>query len=199
MKYIIKTPQKYKKKKQELLDYFKKYSPIDLLNSFTCRKYKGSLIIQHKSLGKSAVFGRKNIYVDFENNINFLFLSICHELSHLLLRQKPAWYENKKIKKILDKHKDKVYTFTFQSKKYTQTFSYSIEQTLAILLHAACEQKAKIRKMDWNLWEKVFKVMGVNKFGKILFPEFKKYLKNIKKYKKIDDWILEMLEKYFNS
>ncbi len=191
MKYQIKVPKTYQTKKEKLLIYFQKFSPLDLLHRFTGRRYRETVIMKHKPLGKAADFTNKTILVDFRNEIDYIFLCVCHELAHLLLRQKPAWHEHPKIKKILKEKKD------FKSKKYRYSFQYALEQTLATLLQAACEKEAKIRPMQWSKWQKTFNALEITDFAKILFPQFKLYLQNLEKYKSIDNWLVEVLPKYY--
>jgi len=54
-------------------------------------------------------------------------------------------------------------------------FKDAIEQTLAILLQAACENEAGIRKLKWSEWEMTFDYMGMKKFGKRFWRDWLKY------------------------
>lgn len=185
----IKSPQKFIGKQKELLDFVRKHNPILILERLTGRKLKKNVIFQHKALKMEARFKDNTIYADFNNKVKYLWLCICHELAHILL-ENPAWHENKDINKILKKHKKRI-------SKYRYTFKDAIEQTLAILLQAACEDGVSIRKLKWSEWEMTFDYMGVKEFGKKFWRDWLKHLRNISRYKNIDEWILEELEKYF--
>jgi len=187
----IKSPQKFIGRQKKLLDFVRKHNPILILERLTGRKLKKNIVFQHKPLKMEARFKDNIIYADFNNSVKYLWLCICHELAHIILRN-PPWHENKDINKILKKHKKRI-------SKYKYTFKDTIEQTLAILLQAACEDKAGIRKLRWAEWEMTFDYMGVKEFGKKLWPDWLKYLKTILKYKNIDEWILEEFKKHYTK
>lgn len=181
------TPRKFSHKKEELLDFIKRYKPVLLLEKFTGRKLKKKIIVRHKSIKKEARFKNNIIYADFNNKASYIWLCICHELAHIIL-ENPAWHENKDINKIIKKHKERI-------SKYRYIFKDAIEQVLAILLQAACENKAGIRKLKWPEWELTFDCMGVKELGKLFWKDWLQYLNNISKYKNIDEWIVKILEK----
>ncbi len=185
----IKIPKKFNKKQKDLLNFIKKHNPILILERFTGRRLRTNIVLQHKSLKMEARFKGNTIYADFNNKVFYIWMCICHELAHIILED-PAWYKSKEINKIIEQHKEKI-------SKHKYTFKDAIEQILAILLQAACENEAGIRKLKWPEWEMAFDYMGVKEFGKKLWPDWLKYLKNISKYKNIDEWILEVLKKYF--
>ncbi|MFC1700601.1 hypothetical protein ACFLZ0_00420 [Patescibacteria group bacterium] len=191
----IKIPEKFNKKEKDLLSFIKKYNPVLILKKITGRNFKKiNIIVKHKSLGMAADFRNNTVYVDFNNSIQYIWLSLSHELAHILLRN-PAWDKNKDIQKIIKANKG--FSFKYQGISYKYTFSYAIEQTMAILLQAACEDKAGLRKLDWSVWESTFQCMGVKDIGKKLWKSWLKYLDNLLKYKKIDNWILETLKKNY--
>lgn len=187
-KLVIKNPQKFNYKKAELLDFIKKYNPFFLLEKNTNRKFKiNKFILQHKDLKKEARFENNIVYVDFNNNVDYIWLCLCHELAHIILRT-PLWYEPKQIQKILSTKRG-VYS------KYKYSFCYATEQTMAILLQATCENVAGIRKLQWECWENTFECMGVGKFGREMWKSWQKYVYS--KRKNIDKWILRMLNVKF--
>lgn len=169
MKYKIIIPEQYFNKKQELLNYFNKFNPLEMLSKYSGKVFKGDLVIRHKALGSGADFKNNEVYLDFRKNIEYLFLAVCHESAHILLRQKPAWYEDKNIKKIILKNK------SYKSKKYNYDFQYAVEQTLAAFLQVACENEAGLRDLSYKNWEQTFNSLDIKEFAKKLFPEFKKY------------------------
>ena len=188
----IKTSKKFSKKQNGLLNFIKRHNPILILEKLTNRKLKRTIIIRHKFLKKEAKFKDNVIYIDFNNEVKYLWLCICHELAHIILETPPPWYKNKKINKIIKTQKDNI-------SKYRYTFLQAIEQGLAILLQAACENKASIRKLNWQTWKTTFNYMGVKNFGEKLWEDWLKYLNNRSRYKNIDQWILEELEKYWGN
>jgi hypothetical protein len=136
-----------------------------------------------------ARFKNNIIYADFNNKAFYVWICICHELTHIIL-ENPSWYKNKEIAKIIEKQKYKIPNYTF---------TQAIEQVLAILLQAACENTVGIRKLRWSEWGLTFKSMGVKELGKIFWKGWLKYLNNISKYKNIDEWILKELRGNFVS
>lgn len=186
-KIQIKVPQRFKNKKQDLAAFIKQQNPVLLLEKFTGRKLKKNVIVRHKSLKLAADFRDNAIYVDFDNNVKHIWLCVCHELAHIFL-ENPAWHKNKKIKEIAEKHKTVI-------SKWKYTFIQAIEQTLAILLQAVCENEADLRQLKWKEWENTFDSMAVKDFGEKLWKDWLKYLNNLSDYKNIDEWILEELRK----
>lgn len=184
----IHVPKQYLEKKDELNRMIKKYHPILFLQEFTGRKWNKELIIKHKDLGLGAAWNKENeILVNFNQDISYLWLSICHELAHLVLRS-PVWHNHQQIKKIIDKHNK------YQSDKYHYNFCYAVEQTLAFFLQAACKDKANLRRLKWEEWQGNFKANDVLEFAQRLWKNWLKYLKNLSEYKNIDEWILEELK-----
>ena len=186
----IEAPKKFHNKILHLSLFIKENNPIAILEKFSGRRIKQKVAVKHKILGQEARFRKNIIFVDFNNNIKYLWLSICHELAHIIL-ENPPWYERKDIADFVKKYKG------FRSKKYKYKFHQAIEQTLTILLQAACEQKVGIRKLVWKEWELTFDYMEVKDYGKKLWKDWLLYLKNTSRYRNIDEWILKMLEKYF--
>ena len=159
---IIKSPKKFDKKRNKLLMLIIKYDPFLILEKTTHRRFKISkFILEHKNLKKEARFKDNIIYVDFNNSADYIWLCLSHELAHIILRN-PLWDKKRHIKEIIN-NKKSLYS------KYQYSFSYAIEQTIAILLQAACENKANIRKLNWKKWKDTFKCMGVENFGKKLW------------------------------
>ena len=187
MKLIYKVPKRYLAKAREMDEYFSKYSPILLVKNFTGRTLNKRVIIYHKPLNYSADFFGNKIYVDFRMDISYIFLCVCHELSHIILRQKPSWYSSIKWEKIFEKNKN------FKSEKYSYSYRYALEQTMATLIQAACEQKAGLRPLAWSKWQKTFEALEITNF-KYLFQKFKgTLLKDNKRYDRIEQWLINSL------
>jgi len=188
--FVFKTPKRFQTKVNHLQKLISKKNPICLISNFTGRKLRFDIIIKHANLDKEAKWGNKNeIFIDFKNRPRYLWLSICHELAHIILRN-PPWYKDSKIKIIIKKHKD------YRTPNYKYDFTYAIEQTLAILIQATCEEELEIRSLKWNDWRSTFEHMDVLDFGKKFWKGWLRYLKNKSKYKNIDKWLLEELIKF---
>ena len=183
----IRAPKIFSEKQKTLLNFINKYNPILMVEGFTGRKLKKNIIFRHKPLKMEARFRGHAIYADFNNNVKYLWTCICHELAHILLRN-PPWYKNKQIKEIIRKDKE-------IGSGDGQTFKDAIEQALAILLQAACESRANIRKLKWSEWETTFDYMRVEELGRKFWRSWLKYLKNNSRYKNIDQWILYEVKK----
>ncbi|MFH0907083.1 MAG: hypothetical protein V1829_02420 [bacterium] len=186
----IEGPQKFTDKQKKLLDFINNHNPILILKGLSGRKLKKNIIFQHKSLKMEARFKDNIIYADFNNQVKYLWLCLCHELAHIIL-ENPPWHKDRNISKIIKKQKGNI-------SKYRYTFIQAIEQTIAILLQAACENEVGIRKLNWSEWEMTFDFMGVKNFGQKLWEDWLSYLNNVPGYKNIDRWILEELEKYWD-
>jgi hypothetical protein len=186
-KIQIKVPQRFKNKEQELIKFIKQHNPVLLLEKFTGRKLKRNVIVRHKPLKLAADFRDDTIYVDFNNNVKYIWLCVCHELAHIIL-ENPAWHKDKKIKEIIKNQKAVI-------SKWKYTFIQAIEQTLAILLQAACENKAGLRRLEWKEWESTFDCMAIKDFGEKLWKDWLIHLENLSDYKNIDEWILKELKK----
>lgn len=185
----IKCPQKFISRQKEISDFINKHNPILILERLTGRKLKKNIIFQHKALKMEARFKGNIIYADFNNKVKYLWLCLCHEIAHIIL-EKPAWYKNKYINKIVQKQKSGI-------SKYKYTFIQAIEQTIVILLQAACENEVSIRKLKWPEWELTFDYMGVKDFGQRVWKDWLNHLDNISKYKNIDQWIIEELKRHW--
>lgn len=192
MKVVITTSPKYRDKKESLVAFFQENPPLDLLYKFSGRRCKSIVNIQHKPLKLAADFRDRTVLIDFRNPVEYIYLGVCHEMAHILLRQKPAWYKNKAVNRILQRYKN------FRSKRYQYSFQYAVEQTIATFLQAACESEAGLRPLQWSKWLKTFQALDIIDIAKVLFPEFKRYLKNLDKWSTIDAWILSILTKHFN-
>jgi len=186
-KIQIKVPQRFKNKEQEFIDFIKQNNSVLLLEKFTGRKLKKNVIVRHKPLKLAADFRDDTIYVDFNNNVKYIWLCVCHELAHIIL-ENPAWHKDKKIKEIIKNQKTVI-------SKWKYTFIQAVEQTLAILLQAACENKAGLRRLEWKEWESTFEYMAVKDFGEKLWKDWLIHLENLSDYKNIDEWILKELKK----
>jgi len=183
----IEVPKIFSGKKEKLEGFTRKYNPILILEKLTGRKLKKDITFQHRPLKKEARFKDYKIFADFNNEVKYLWICICHELAHILL-ENPLWYKNKQIEKIIKESEKKI------SKYKKCAFEDAIEQTLAILLQAACEDKANIRKLRWSERETTFDYMKVKKFGEKLWRDWLEYLKDRPKYKNIEQWILKEIK-----
>lgn len=181
--YKFKTiPQKYSQRAEELEKLINQYNPAKILiNKFFFQRLKfyPSIFVMHKPIKKVAKFDKNKIYLDFRNSPKYLWLCICHETAHILLRL--YGWEKSKIYKIL-------------KEDYQKDMIYSIDQSCAILLQAYCENLLKIRPLYWKDWQSTFSYMEVDKTGRIFWPEFLKYIKKRKKLF-IFKWLEEMEEK----
>ena len=113
-----------------------------------------NIYIRHKPIKQNARFYKDTIYLNFANDMNYLWAGICHESAHILLRQ-AGWIKTK-IYKELKKIK----------------IEYEVDQACAILIQAYYENMAGIRKLNWGEWELTFTGMQVEKIGRVLFDRF---------------------------
>ncbi len=191
MKYIIKVPEKYETRKKEVLEFFGKNPPEKILEKFTGRVFQGDIVIEHKELGYGADFQNDEVQTDFEREAFYIFLCTVHELAHILLKQDTPWFEYGDAGKIISEYKN------YQYEQYKYDFQYAIEQTIVFMIQSACENEAGLRPVKYDRWQETFESNGVKALSLVIWPEFLNYLENIKKYKMIDEWILEVLKKYF--
>lgn len=177
-------------KRAEISSFFQKFNPIEMIEKITGRQFTiDKIIVMHKDILPAAGFKEPDIIeVDFNGSIQYIFTSVCHELTHLILRSEPPWYESEEIKQILNKNKD------FRSKKFNYSFSYYIEQTIACLVQAACESRAGFRKLDYSVWKDTFSACSIEDSAKKMWDGWLDYLRNKEKYDKIDEWILVELK-----
>lgn len=183
---------------ESLNNLLTKFDPKLLLEKFTGRKINlTEFKIIDQKLGKSASWlDGKGAGVDFDQGSEYVWLCVCHEMAHLILWESPRWDENPKIREILVKNQN-YRSQDFYFLKYGYDFRYAIEQTMAFLLQAACEEKAGLRLLKWEDWESTFKENGVLEFTKLFWKPWLKYFKGLNKYSKFDKFILEVLGEYF--
>ncbi len=191
MSYLIVVPRNFQERKEEFKEFVAENDPEKLLERFSGRKLSSEVVIKHKPLEQAADFSGNTIFMDFRNDEKYAFLSVCHEMAHILLRQQPTWHSGKDIRDVLGKYPKK------KVGPYKYSFKYAVEQTLATLLQAACENEAGLRKLEWKYWQDTFTALGIKPQGQVLFPEFKVYLRNREKYLTIDSWLPETLARYY--
>ena len=155
-------PERYN---NNFVELEKKISKYDLAFTLIPRffqeiKKPTNIYVQHKPIKKNAQFYKNTIYLNFANDMNYLWAGICHESAHILLRQ--AGWTKTKIYKEFKKIK----------------IEYDVDQSCAILVQAYYENIAGIRKLNWKEWELTFTGMQVGKIGKVLFDRFRKSVNN---------------------
>ena len=174
------------------------HDPAVLLRKFTGRKiHLKKFKIVNQELGKSASWLEGDgVGVDFSQGSNHIWLSVCHEMAHIFLWGPPKWSENKKIKRLLRQNEDYSPNDRYYH-KYGYDFNYAIEQTLAFLLQAACEDRVGLlRSLEWENWEHTFKLNGVLELARFFWKSWLEYLKELKQSSKIDDFILDVLKSF---
>ncbi|MBU2592519.1 MAG: hypothetical protein ABH867_04410 [Patescibacteria group bacterium] len=175
-----------------------KHDPAFLLKKFTGRSiYLKEFKIVNQKLGKSASWLKGDgTGVDFSQGLDYVWLSVCHEMAHIFLWSPPKWSENKKIKRLLKRNKN-YNPNDYYYHQYGYHFDYAVEQTLAFLLQAACENRIGfLRSLDWENWEHTFKLNGVLELAMFFWEPWVKYLKELKPSSKIDNFILSTLESF---
>lgn len=110
--------------------------------------------IEHKALKQDARFYKDTIYLNFANDICYLWAGIGHESSHILIR-KAGWEQSEAYKELKRKK-----------------LNYDVDQSCAILVQAYYENLAGIRRLEWSEWHLTFSCMQVEKIGKLLFEKF---------------------------
>ncbi len=161
-----KIPTRCQKNYKELEEYMSQYDIArDLISRFFPEIGKDvNIEVWHKALKQDARFYKDTIYLNFANNISYLWAGLCHESAHILLRQ--AGWEKTNTYKELKKKK----------------IHYEVDQSCAILIQAYYENLAGIRKLKWNDWQQTFAGMGVEKIGKPLFEKFVQDLDSKKRF-----------------
>jgi len=187
MEYKIITPKKFNKKEKKLFIYISKYSPVKIFGGITGEKWTEQIIINHRNLGEAAQFKNHNIYLDFNQPIDYIWICICHELAHMILREKIKWNKSKEARKAFRVLAD------FHTPKMKNNFRYAFEQTMAIFLQAACEERIRRRPLEWSEWQKTFEAMDVEKLGKIIWESFCEFLSDKNRGKKYRIWLKKTL------
>lgn len=165
--------------------FLDKHDPRAILESLSSLGWKGPIKIFHKNLEWAAEFQEPNkIYVDFQKPVKYLALSVAHELTHLLLR-KDKWSEQPAIKKLIKQN------LGHSSPKLHDTFEYSIEQVLAILLQLVYEEKAGISRFSKKRARELMESMDVWEIGEKLLRAWPSYFKS--RYKNIVGWVGHIL------
>ena len=183
--WVLKIPFKYQKKASSLKRFLDICNPIAILGDLTGLKWRGPIKISHKNLKWSAEFQEPNkIYVDFRKPVEYLALSIAHESAHLLLR-KNNWSSRRDIKKLINQNRD------YLSPWLENSFEYSIEQSLAVLLQLTYEEKTGISRFSKKRARELMKSMDVWKVGEKLLGVWPSYSKS--RYKNIVGWVARVL------
>lgn len=151
-----KIPKRYEKNLEELKSYMVRYNiDQDLVSRFFPEITETvSIEVRHKALKQDARFYKDTIYLNFTNDIYYLWAGVCHETAHILLRK--AGWEQSEVYRELKKKK----------------LHYDVDQSCAILVQAYYESQASIRKLEWSEWQQTFVGMQVERIGKVLFDRF---------------------------
>jgi len=169
MKYKIKVATQYQGTAKSLEKYLQKYPPAEILEEITGCQWDKDIEIEHKNLGEAANFSGYKFFFSFRQPVDYMWICVCHELAHLILREKIQWKKNNRTSEFLKLVK------SYRTPVMKNNFAYAYEQTMAILLQAGCEKKIERRPLHWSAWEKTFLAMDVAELGKRLWPQFKKF------------------------
>ena len=179
----------------ELLSMLEKYDPEKILKEITKKhldinSYK---IVHNESLGDKAEWiENKGVKVNFNKGAKYVWLCVAHEMAHQFLQEKPTWQNLDEAADIIKRNN------SYKSEKYNYTFQYAVEQAMACLLQAACEDKGPdTRPIQWERWKDTFEAMVVKDFAEKFWEPFIGYLKDNSNYQNIDYFILETLQKNY--
>jgi len=165
-------------------------NPIIYINKLLNLKGLSKVIIIHKTLKEAAEFRTPNkIFIDFQNNLNYLALSLAHEYTHLIMRFN-QWNGEINIKKLLRRYEN------FKGKKDREKLEYSIEQAIAILAQTSYENYAKISKLNYKRIQQLMKYMDAYAIGKIYLKKWRNYLKSNFDKKNIFNFIQKGLKTF---
>jgi hypothetical protein len=176
----------------ELLERLEKNNPEKILREITKKhlSFSSYKIVNDESQGDGAGWiDNEGMLANFNKGAGYVWLSIAHEMAHQFLQEKPKWDELDGAKEIL------VANNSYKSKEYNYTFNYAVEQTMACLLQAACEDRVpELRPLVWERWEDTFEDMSVKELAQKFWQPFLGYLKDNSKYPNIGFFILEVLK-----
>lgn len=179
---------------KELLSFLESYDPEKMLRQLTKRNLDSSSykIVNDESLAGGADWiGKEGTKANFNNGVKYVWLSVAHEMAHQFLQTEPAWQKLDGVAEILERNG------SYTSKEYNYTFQYAVEQTMACLLQAACEDVAGLRPLQKNRWDDTFEALVVEDFAEKFWQPFLDYVKDNSKYLNIDHFILEVLKKNY--
>ena len=181
--------------KTELLALLGKYDPEKMLKKLTKRHldFDAYKIVHNESLGDGAGWiENEGAEVNFNKGIKYVWLCVAHEMSHQFLQAEPAWQKLDGMEEVIERNS------YYKFKKYNYSFQSAVEQTMACLLQAACENQApEMRPIQQERWEDTFKAMVVEDFAEKFWQPFLNYIKDNSKYPNIDHFILEVLQKNY--
>ena len=193
LEYVIEFPNH--PTSVELLSMLEKYDPEKMLKEITKKhldinSYK---IVHNESLGDKAEWiENKGAEVNFNKGAKYVWLCVAHEMAHQFLQEKPTWQNLDEAADIIKRNN------SYKSEKYNYTFQYAVEQAMACLLQAACEDKGPdTRPIQWERWKDTFEAMVVKDFAEKFWEPFIGYLKDNSNYQNIDYFILETLQKNY--
>ena len=182
-------PKKYNNNFKELNKLVEDYNPAKILINkfFPNLGIKEPIVVVHKPIGQEARFYKNKIFLNFANDSKYLWLCLCHETAHILLRL-INWENSGIYRRLKNNYKEEILP------KAKIGIIYGVDQSCAILIQAYCENILNIRPLRWKDWESTFRFMDVEEIGKILWPEWLKFIKK-KDGLSILDWIKKIEEK----
>lgn len=183
------VPKKYQEEKERLEKFIKKDDPLQYIEKLTRLNWKGKIEIRQR---KGVSWKGNTIYFRLSSDLPDKFWGfICHEFSHMILRQN-KWYNfDDIIKATIKKHRKKILDFT------AGDFQYTLEQTLAVMLDITANYLLGTKKeLKFKNFESYFKQNYVYETGKLFWNDWLDYFHNPKKYKDIRYWISHILKKH---
>lgn len=184
----LRISQKYKPKAEKVRHRIQNQELFKYLKQLTNRDWEGGLEISHADLGNEVKWYPPNqIEIDFNNSAKRVVTGVIHEFVHLLL-ESPPWWENKKVQEVLETQAN------YRTPQLKFDFKYAVEQTLAVFLQAAAENKMDTRPLNWEDWQQIFKALDVEDVAQKLWPHWLEFLENPQDF---DGWLAESLKEEF--
>ncbi len=175
-KIIFKAPKVYRPKVLEFKRLNEEDNPILFIENFCNLKRSRGVIIIHKSLKLAAEFEMSNkILIDFHNSLNYIYLCLAHEYTHILLRNKIS------IPYPFEQSLAILLQLTYEDYAKIREFSQKTAEELMKLMNVWPVGKILLKKWP-SYWHP--KTGRNNKYSNILIWLKKNYLKfeNDKKY-----------------
>jgi len=148
-KIIFKGPAIYRSKILEIQNRLKIDNPIYFINKFCNLKGPQKISIIHKPLKFAANFEPppfNKILLDFRNSINYIFLCIAHEYSHILLRY------NKKIPYPLEQSLAILLQLTYEDSVQIRKFEKNTVKELMKYMKVLSGGGVLLK--EWSLYKK---------------------------------------------
>jgi len=148
-KIIFKGPAIYRSKILEIQNRLKIDDPIYFVNNFCNLRGPQKIFIIHKPLKFAANFEPppfNKILLDFRNSINYIFLCIAHEYSHILLRY------NKKIPYPFEQSLAILLQLTYENSVHIRKFEKNTVKELMKYMKVFPEGEILLKK--WSLYKK---------------------------------------------